>query len=72
MFLERLVKGERRASEQLGVLVQEQRVAPASTAQQLGVVERLAAALGERDHLVHCGMGTRRLDRAVTRAVVEH
>ena len=71
-LLERLVQRERRARQQLGVLVEQQRVASPRAAQQLGVVERLAAPFVERDHLVHGGVGPRGLGGAVARAVVEH
>ena len=61
-----------RAGLQLGVLVEQQCVAPTRATQQLGVVGRLALPLLERDHLVHGGVLARGLRRAIARAVVEH
>ena len=72
MLLQRLPQRERRAGQQLGVLVEQQRVAPARASQQLGVVQRLAAPLAERDHLVDRRVRARGLGGAVARAVVEH
>jgi len=61
VLAQRLPQRHARAGEQLGVLVEQQREAAARAAQQLGVVERLAAALGQRDRL-----GDRRCARAAS------
>ena len=67
-----VAQGDRRPRPQLGVLVQEQRVAPARAAQELRVVQPLAPPFIERDRLVDRGVLARRLRRAVARAVVQH
>ncbi len=68
----RLPQRERRPGEQLGILVQQQCVSPPCASHQLGVIQRLAAPLVVRDHLIHRGMCARRLRGPVARAVVEH
>ena len=81
MALQGFVQRECGARQQLGVLVEQQRIASARAPQELRVVESLAAPLGERDHGaggLSCGtvrerrMLARRLGGAVARAVVEH
>ncbi len=65
VLLERPPQLQRRAGLQIGVLVEQQRVAPARAPQQLGVVQRLAAAFVERDRLVDRGVFTRGIRGAV-------
>ena len=66
------VQGGRRARPQLGVLVEQQAVAPGGAREQRAVVVRLAAPLRERDHLGAGRMRPRRLGGPVVGRVVEH
>jgi hypothetical protein len=61
-----------RAGPELGVLVEQQRVASAGALQQRGVVLALAAAAVQSDDLGRQPMAARRGCRAVRRGVVEH
>ena len=72
MGLECRVQREHRPGPQLGVLVEQQRVAPVCAAQQLGVVEALPAPLLDGENLVDAGVLACGLRGAVARAVVEH
>ena len=63
---------QRGSRAQLGVLVQQQRIATARALQQLRVVDRLAAPLLDGDRVVDGRMLARRPGRAVARTVVEH
>ena len=70
--VERLVQRHRRTRLELGVLVEQEHVAPARPPQQRRVVLALAAALLERDHLGRAAVGARGAGGAVARGVVEH
>ena len=70
--VERLVQRHRRARLELGVVVEQQHVAPAGAPQQRRVVLALAAPLLERDHLGRRAVRARGARGAVARGVVEH
>ena len=70
--LERARQRRRRPRQELGVLVQEQAVAPSRALHQLAVVERLAAPLAQGDQLDLLAARADGGGRAVVGAVVEH
>ena len=69
---ERGVQRRRRARRELGVLVEQQAVAPARALQQLGVVLALAAPARQRDELRRRRVAPRRARGPVAGRVVEH
>ena len=70
-LLQRVAQGHHRAGPQLGVLVEQQRVAPAGALEQRGVVLALARAPVQRDDLGRQRVAARGGGRSVARGVVE-